>query len=246
MLLLSTDTLQLYGLNRIFHFAKKMRYDGIELCVSDVADTRNLDYLRELQKQYDLPIRSLVVPRNSNIEKTKFVVEMADALNIGIVVVSSPLWTDFNYTQWIRRNISKFSAVSNRAICVENPPQGDGILLPKYALGNINELATFKNMSLDTANLFSRALDLMRVFEKFKPYIKHVRLADTRRGHRHLEPGTGVLPLESFLSHLKKNKYKGDIAIKVDYKVIKGGDDPKVEKALNRCRHFYEKFFLGI
>lgn len=246
MLLLSTGTLHKYGLNRVFHIAKKLRYEGIELVVNDVADTRNVAYLKELQEQYDLPIACVVVPNSSNIEKTKFVINMADELNAGVVVIKSPLWSDFAYTKWVRSNVRKFGAVSSRLICIENPPQGDGLLLPMYALGNVNELATFKNISLDTAHLYSRQLDLMRVYEKFKTKIKYIRLSDTKRGITHLPMGHGVLPLESFLAHLSKNHFKGHISVKLDYKAVGGSDEQKVEKTLAECRSFYEEYFLGV
>ncbi|MCX6807289.1 MAG: sugar phosphate isomerase/epimerase [Patescibacteria group bacterium] len=245
MLLLSTGTLYKYGLNRIFHFAKKLRYEGIELIVNDVADMRNIEYLRELQKQYDLPIEALAVPHNSNIEKTKAIIEMADDMGIGIVVVRAPLWTDFVYTQWVKKNLSSSGAITSRHICIENPPQGDGVILPKYAFGNINDLATFKSIALDTMHLFSRQLDLMRVYEKFKPQIKYIRLSDSKRGRNHMIPGDGVLPLESFLAHLNKNQYKGHISIKIDYEEVGGGDDVKAEKALTAARKFYEEYFLN-
>ena len=46
MLLLSTSSLAGYGLHRIFEFAKKSEYDGIDLCIDfSEFDTFNAEYL---------------------------------------------------------------------------------------------------------------------------------------------------------------------------------------------------------
>ena len=243
MLLLSTSSLHRYGLNRIFHFAKRLGFQGIELVVNDIADTRDADYIRDLQQQYDLPVFSIVTPQKSTIEKTKSVIDLADALNTGTVVIRSPLWSEFGYASWLRSNIPRFAKIYSRQICFENPPRGESLVLPKYAFGNINEIAGFKNLALDTTHLFSRQLDLMRVYERHKSVIRYIRLSDTRRGSEHLLPGDGILPLESFLAHLAKDKYTGGIAIKVDYQQA-GADDPKeVEKNLGRVKKFFDEFY---
>ena len=63
MLILSTDSLKGYGLNRIFDFAKEAGYDGIELVLETrIYDTQNVDYINSLVKEYGVPVVAVPLP----------------------------------------------------------------------------------------------------------------------------------------------------------------------------------------
>ena len=71
MLLLCTDTLRGYGLNRIFKLAKEAGYEGIDLSVDfGLFDTYNKEYIKEGEKNI---LESLYIPskKRENYEKIK-------------------------------------------------------------------------------------------------------------------------------------------------------------------------------
>ena len=58
----STGSLYTFGLARVFELAQEAGFDGLELMVDNRHDTRDIAYLRRLQKQHNLPILSLHTP----------------------------------------------------------------------------------------------------------------------------------------------------------------------------------------
>src|SRR5690606_22465993 len=104
MLILHTQSLQKYGVNRIFDFAKTAGYDGIEVAVDpNNYDTQNAQYLDTLSKEYDLPIMALHAPLEATSKSVQHVVEMAVFLKCPIVVVSPPKFLDFKFTNWLKK-----------------------------------------------------------------------------------------------------------------------------------------------
>ena len=107
-----------------------------------------------------------------------------------------------------------------------------------------NVLFKFKHAALDTTRVAYKNDDLIRVYNVLKKYLVHVHISNVRRGHGYQMPEEGVLPLESFLTKLKQDGFKGAISFKIHPKYIKVGSDDKVMKQLSSCKKFYENFFL--
>src|SRR3989344_4597484 len=98
MFLLSTDSLRGYGLNRIFGFAKEVGFGGIEVGLDlRQFDGQNADYLNELKKQYDLPIRTVSAFADSTIKQTTLVLDIALGVGAKTVVLEPPRLFDFKY-----------------------------------------------------------------------------------------------------------------------------------------------------
>jgi sugar phosphate isomerase/epimerase len=62
MIALSTGSLYVYGLARVFELAAQVGFDGIEVLVDHRPDTRDPAYLRRLSSKYGLPIVALHNP----------------------------------------------------------------------------------------------------------------------------------------------------------------------------------------
>lgn len=92
MLLLSTSSLSGYGLHRIFDFAKKSAYDGVDLCVNfSEFDTFNATYLRELSALSGVQIVSITVPENKlTTGQLDFILDMASDLGVKTVNIHPP------------------------------------------------------------------------------------------------------------------------------------------------------------
>lgn len=212
--------------------------------VNDVADTRNPSYMRELSRQYDIPITSLAVPKGGNQKIFESILRIAEELNVPVLSIRSPEWSDFQYKNFLTSELPRIQNLTRVKLCVENPPLGDSVFLPMNAFGNINELKRFKYLTLDTSHLFSRNLDLMRVYSLLKGNIAHIHLSDVRKNREHQPLGSGVLPLESFLTRLHKDKYQGQIVLKIDFNEM-GYDEKQVEEKLRDMKTFFEKYYFG-
>lgn len=243
MLTLSSGSLYKYGLNRVFHIAKKLGFEGVEVMVNDIADTRNAKYLKELSRQYDLPITSLVTPKGCNRKIFNNVLQIAEDLGIDVLVIRAPKWKDFAYANFLKKDLPRLQNITRVKLCLENPKLGDSYVFPSFAFGNVNEFKRFKYMSLDTSHLFSRNLDLMRIYSLLKSQITHVHFSDVRKNHEHIMPGDGVLPLESFLTRLKKDDYKGQICVKLHFDQL-GYNEETVEERLKAVKEYYESYFV--
>ena len=58
MLLFHTDNLPHHGLERVFEFAKKAGFDGVEVGINGNLDTHNPEYLKTLEKRFKIPIKA--------------------------------------------------------------------------------------------------------------------------------------------------------------------------------------------
>lgn len=244
MFLLSTDSLRGYGLNRIFEFAKETGFEGLEVAL-DVRqfDTQDAEYLNELQKQYGLPIRVVRAFPNSTIKQTMLALEIAHAVDAKVLVIEPPRLFDFKYKDWIKKQVPAFRKKYQISIALKNGPSEYlwGIL-PGRAMSSIPDLQSFKEVCLDVSNLYGKKIDLMRAYDIMKPYLTHVHLSNVNKGLDHSLLEEGIMPLESFLTKLKKDGYDKDISLVVRPKSLSAGDDKVMMKNLEKTRKFYDKY----
>lgn len=75
--LLSTDSLSGYGLDLIFSTAKELNFDGIDLAMWKNFDARHIEYVQDLIKKYELPIKVIQISREVNIKEMNQAVDLA-------------------------------------------------------------------------------------------------------------------------------------------------------------------------
>ncbi len=98
MITLSTGSLYTYGTARVFELAAEAGYDGIEVLIDHRWDTRQVDYLRRVSRQYGLPIAALHNPFVHNVSgwpddqlgRLEMTVAMAQELEVPVVVAHLP------------------------------------------------------------------------------------------------------------------------------------------------------------
>ncbi|MDP2691681.1 MAG: TIM barrel protein [bacterium] len=244
MLLLSTDSLRGYGLNRVFRFAKEAGYGGVEVAL-DIRefDTQSSEYLNELQKQFDLPVRAVRTFPNSTVKQTTLAMSIAEAVKAETLVLDPPRLFDFTYKNWLKKEVPGLRKKYGFHLALKNGPTETlwGVL-PGRSMSSIPDLQNFEEVCLDTSNLFAKRLDLMRAYDLMKKYLVHVHLSNVQQGKEHSMPMDGIMPLESFLTKLAKDQYAGDLTLLVRPKALQAGDDAKVMKNLEKARKFVEKY----
>lgn len=248
MLILCTDSLKGYGLNRIFELAKKSGYEGIDLAIHyDQYDTLNAEYLKSLIKEYDLPVHSIAAPDNVTAEQIKEIVKLAKELDSKVIVLQPPKILNLKMASWLRKEVPKLREKEFISIALENAPAGTFLgFIPEHAMSNSAELKKFKHISLDTARIGDRKKDLMRSYGAFKKYLVHVHLSNVHNGKPYALPDEGIMPLESFLTKLKQENYPGAISVKIRPKHLKAGNDDKLIASLEKVKKFYDKYYTKV
>ncbi len=245
MLILNTESLRKYGLNRIFEFAQKAGYDGIEVDVDKGNfDTQNAEYIKELSTKYKLPIVALHTPTDGTQKSVEHVVEMAAYLKCPVVAITPPKLLDFKFTNWLKKEVPKLRKKKKIQIALMNA-SGKTLLgfLPASALNNVSDLKKFGMVCLDCSSTVSKKWDLMKTYEHLKKLIVHVHISNVRKHKEYALPNEGILPLESFLKKLKSNGFKGAISLRVKPSELSAGNDEKVIKKLKKAKEFIDEFF---
>jgi sugar phosphate isomerase/epimerase len=244
MLLLATDSLKGYGLNRIFAFAKEAGYQGIEVSLDTRDfDTQNAEYLNTLQKETGLHIKVIRTFSSANSRKTLQAVELAHAVGAKTVVLEPPKIFDFTYKNWLKNEVPKLRKKYGVKIALKNgPAEYVWGFVPGRSMNSIPDLQKFKEVCLDTSYLYGKKLDLMRAYDLVKKYLEHVHISQVRAGKEHCFPTDGVMPLESLLTKLTKDKFEGFVSVLVTPKEMMVGKDESVLKQLEKARKFYEKY----
>lgn len=248
MILLSTDSLRGYGLNRIFELTKEAGYDGIDLSVDfGQFDSYNTAYLKKLSEEYQLPIHAISAPKEIAGKRIEELVIMAKAVNAKVVVLQPPKILDFKLASWLKREVPRLREKEFISIALENAPAGTFLgFIPEHAMADTEELKKFKHISLDTARIGENRKDLMRAYLSFKKYLVHVHFSNLYHGKKYAPPGEGIMPLESFLTKLKQDRYPGAISIKILPKFLHAGEDEKVIEELGKTKKYYDKYFTNV
>lgn len=244
MLALSTDSLNGYGLNRIFNFAKKAGYDGVDVHLNEKNfDTQNGVYIKSLSTKYKLPVLALQLP-NPTPKKLEKAIEIAKKVNCKVIVVQPPKILNFRQQSWLKTQVPKIRAKESISVALENAP-AEMILgfIPKHAMNNIVELKKFKHACIDTTRIAMKRQDLIRMYKSLQKYLVHIHLSNVKGAKKYYLPDDGILPLESFLTKLRQDKFPGTISMKVNPKYIHAGNDEKVLKHLEDMKKYYEKYF---
>lgn len=140
MIIFSTGSLYLYGLNRAFELAKEAGFDGVEVLVDERWDTRQVDYLAKLSGENEIPIGVLHSPFDSKryidgwetdtIIRLKRTVEMAEILGASTVVFHLPYYYKIGLARWLTNELPAYQQETTIKIAVENMPHRRLILGP--------------------------------------------------------------------------------------------------------------------
>lgn len=248
MLLLCTDSLQGYGLNRIFELTKKAGYDGIDLSVNyGLYDTFNADYVKRLTEEYDLPVKAVSAPKQIATKRVEELVEVTKKVGAKVLILQPPKITNFKLTSWYKKEIPKLREKEFLSIALENAPAGTFLgFIPEHSMGSTTEMRSFKHISLDTARIGEQRKDLIRAYTAFKKCLVHIHLSNFYKGKKYAPPQEGILPLESFLTKLKQDKYPGAISMKILPKYLHAGEDDKVIEELERAKKYFDKYYTNV
>jgi len=244
MLLLHSDTLPHYGLDRFFNFSVKAGFDGVEIGIGPNFDTQNADYLKLLEKRYQIKIIafSLVSRKEENfLDGFKTVVKNFPGMTINL---NSAEILSFKYKNWIEKEVPKLVRKYGLKLNRKNTPFKliFGII-PKRSENSLYTLREKGGVCLDVSALWASHEEIMKSIIFLGEKLRHVYLSNVYKNTPYCPPYQGLLPIESFLTRLAQNNFFGNFSLKLNPKEISEGDDEKVLEILTESRKFFEKYF---
>jgi len=249
-ILLNSGALYNYGLNRLFEFAKKAGFDGIELIIDNDWDNRQPLYIKKLEKIYKIKVLAV----HSAMEfvycwgsdpKVKIArsIEIAKKIGAKLIVVHPQDYNDKGFYKWLRKN---YQQIVNEAaplkVAFEN-------MTTRRKISNEKFFKLFPSYALDTSHIGTHRQNPVEALEMVRNKLAHVHLSDSDFKTRenkpeliadcHMMPGTGKLPLKEFLRKLKETGYRGFITIELLPEVVGAGkSDAVVVKNLKKAHEF--------
>jgi sugar phosphate isomerase/epimerase len=248
MLLLSTSSLQGYGLHKIFQLVAKSGYDGVNLDLElGDYDIENPEYIAELVKSTGVKVQSITAyERKMSKESVDKVIEIADILKVTPLFFYPPHRSD-KEGNWFHEYLPKMKAkrtdLTFGIINVE--PKTILFFIPEYKDAT---LTSIKKLTGETALHITNVdpttgVDLLKTFSVLGNSIRNVYLSDKNATKGKLLPGKGDVPLESLLIKLKENKYPGLFTLQVNPKELGAGKDEVVLEKLEEARKYFQKYF---
>ncbi|MCH2188673.1 sugar phosphate isomerase/epimerase [Candidatus Gracilibacteria bacterium] len=253
MILLSTASLQGYGVHRMFEFVKEAGYDGIDLYLhAKNHDLWDADYLKELSDEHDVAIPSITVAtRGMSEKKVDQIVQIATTLKTQLITFTPPHFTDKN-TTWFTRYLNRIKRDTHLSIAVKNvEPKFILFVIPEYKSSTLMDIKKVTgDTALDLASIdASSGMDILKAQKILGSTVKNVFLGDKHGNKTGLLPGgsgggVSYLPLESFLLKMKTTGYNGFITLKVKPQELGVGNKQRVMQNLEYAKKYYKKHFL--
>ena len=254
MILLSTASLNWYGLHRIFEFAKKADYDGIDLVLTPKDfDFWDEDYVKKLSDNSWVKVLSIVAPtRGLNEKKVDRIIKLANHLGVQNVTFSPPYYRDSNIT-WYTKYLTKVKRETQLSISIRNvEPRFLLFIIPEYKNASLFEIKKVTwNTALDLSAIDSTSgSDILKAEKVLWSSIKNIYFSDKHWPKKGLLPGSAwggisYLPLESFLMKLRTSWYAAFITLSITPKEMWVWTEEKVLQNLEYFKNYYEKHFLS-
>jgi sugar phosphate isomerase/epimerase len=231
MLLLGSQSFPHYGLERFFAFAAAIGFGGVEIMVGKNFDTQNPAYLKELETRFKVPIKAFSLP-NRDADQYLVAFEKVVAEFGGKTInLAPPDVFSFKYKRWIDVSVPRFTKRHRLAFNRRNVPSRPYLgLIPSRTQSSLHALKNAGDVCLDLAACRSNGDDIMQAAGSLSDKLQHVYLGNVNHGIMYSPLPVGDLPVESFLTKLSREGYRGDFTLKLSPKAMHAGDDENMLK----------------
>lgn len=251
--LLSTDVLWGYWLDLIFRIAKDVWFDWLDLALRKAFDSWNVEYVKWLIEQYELPIRVIQVSDNLNRKEMNHAVDIARAVWANVISINAPGIMNFKAFKFIKEFLRFYlRANANIQIWIINPEKNNFLnIVPTHYFGSIQETVKKYRMRLaiDVSNMEEEKVDytLIRKLSNILPHLILMYVSDKgKTGKWHVPLWDGVLKLPQLFKRMKQMEYQGDFSLKVDISKENLVDIEKVKIILKKCKTYYIENYTDI
>ncbi len=252
-LILASDTLTGYGLDMVFMVAKDLWYWWIDLALWNNFDSWNIDYIKRLSENYQLPIQVIQTSDNLNKKELNYAIELAQEVKAKNIVVNPPKYYNRRATKFVEDNLPLYQKHYPRInFSLVNPPKTLLLnLLPKYSFTNIAEVfkTYWLNVTLDITNLEEDSFDLILIkrLPALLPHINVVYLSDKDKTWKwHLPLWEWNLKIPSFLKKMKQLEYDNFFSIKLKVWKKDLADIEKIRLMLKKCKTYFIENYVNL
>lgn len=176
-------------------------------------------------------------------------VQMCQQVGAKSLIVHPPYLWERAYSTWVQRESEDFSAESGVLVAVETmyPKWMAGRQLRGHRWLDPAELVKMApHVVIDTSHLTVARHDVLDAFHTLRPRLVHIHLSDNAGDGKdgHLELEQGIVPLDRFLSEVRKSDYAGVVSLELS--VNRYLERPKeLVKMLRRNREYVENKLAG-
>lgn len=244
MLLLTSASFPRYGLERFFKIASEVKADGVEILITENYDTQDPKYLHELEERFGIKIYAFTLPVQGAellLDAVERVVSEFTATTLNLV---SPETFSFRYKKWMTDVMPRLAERYALKINRRNMPFSAILgVVPARMEGSLFALKQSGSVALDLTALFRSKEDIMRAADSLGEKMNTVYLSNVHRGEGYMPLSLGILPLESFLTKLARERFSGDFILKISPDQLHAGDDERMVQTLRESKEFFEKHF---
>jgi sugar phosphate isomerase/epimerase len=244
MLLLASQSFPRYGLERFFQFAKTLGFKSVEIQLSSNFDTQNPKYLHELEERFGIKITILSLPATGADEFIEAFERVAAEFPGVMINVFSPEVFSSRYKAWMQKSLpqlcQRYRLRMNRVTAPFKTVLG---VMPTRTEGSMHALREAGEVSVDLIALWKSNEDIMRAPGFLREKMRHIYLSNAQGGQGYTSLPHGVLPVESFLTKLAREDYRGDFTLKIAPQHMHEGNDDRMLAVLKESKEFFEKYF---
>lgn len=225
-------------------------FGDVEVMVTRDPATQDAHLLRELSAEHSLTIRAIHAPfllmtrrvwGTDPVGKIYRAIELAEQVDVGLVVVHPPYRWQAGYRRWIDERLAGLSEHTGVRVGVENmfPVSLGKRGVAFHAHDVLAELGRFPHVVLDTSHAAVAGLDLLQTYRTLRDRLVHVHLSNNagRGWDSHAPVDRGILPLADLLDALSAEGFAGTVSLELDLRSEM--DDPaKLRDVLERNRSF--------
>jgi sugar phosphate isomerase/epimerase len=225
----STGSFWTFELEDALDAVAEAGFKEIELMVTRDPSTHEPDLPAKLAAERDLKIGAihapfLVITKTvwgfDPVEKIRRGREMCTALGSDSMIVHPPYLWERAYARWLKHECHDFSMDAGITVCVETmyPRWVAGRKLRAYRWLDARELAaSVPFVAMDTSHVTVARQDILDVYSVVAPKLHHLHLSDNAGDGRdgHLEFGQGILPIDRFLTELRRTEYRGVVSLEL-------------------------------
>lgn len=245
MLLFHTDNLIHYGLDRVFKFAKEAGYDGIEVGIDLIYDKQDAEYLKELEKRYNIKIKAFSLSEKYENRLVKRFQNTIKHFPGSIINLNSSEILSFRYKRWLQVTVPKLVKKYNLQYNQKNTPVKMFLgFIPQRSNNSVEALAEKGSVCLDLSALALSREEIIRTASLMGKKLKHVYLSNFANHQAYALPNSGILPIESLLVKLAHTGFEGNFTVRVNPQFLSEGDEDILVVKMIKAREFYEKYFI--
>jgi sugar phosphate isomerase/epimerase len=254
----STGPFWVFELEQAMDALAEAGFTEIELMVTRDPKTQDADIPLRMATERGLRIGSihgpfLVITKSvwglDPIEKIRRGIQMCRGVGAHTYIVHPPYLWEGAFARWVREECQRYSEEEGVTVAVET-------MYPKWVAGRKLrayrwlEPASLRHAApylvLDTSHLALGRFDLLDALSVMAPKLVHVHLSNNAGDGKdgHLELDDGILPVDRFLTDLRRTHYRG--AVSLELSVNRYLEKPKELVAmLARNREYVESRLQG-